>query len=359
MYGITGIASILLEDKNITSHRDDLESLKFSADYLMTLINDVLVLNKIDANGIRLENAPFNLRSLVKGIVKSFEFLKQQNKNKLHIEIDSKVPTQLSGDSIRLSQILLNLVGNAIKFNENTNVWVCVSLSDHIKDHKASLEFSIKDDGIGISPLDQETIFDEFKQANNKNYSYQGTGLGLPIVKKLVTLFGGVISLESALDKGAVFRFTITLDVPENQAPPKDDKELEKIEMAVPKNLHVLVVDDNLINQKITRKVLENKQFKCTMADDGQQALDLAKENAYDLILMDINMPVMNGIDATKAIRTFNTKTPIIALTAVEVAQMRVTILEAGMNDIILKPYDMLDFHSIILRNLQRVESVS
>jgi len=359
LYGVTGIASILLEDKEIKTHREDLKSLKFSADYLMTLINDVLIMNKMDANGVKLEKAPFKLATLVNSIAKSFEYLIQQNNNKLHIQIDQRLPEYLNADSVRLSQILLNLVGNAVKFNENGNIWLTIQLQKELPANRYAVHFEVRDDGRGIAAEDQEKIFEEFSQVNNRNYNYQGTGLGLPIVKKLLHLFGSEIHLESALGKGSNFNFTLEVaastapSVPTAQDPERIKNEF--VAIAHPEDIHILIVDDNRINQKVTQKVLQSRHFNCSQADNGQQAVDLVKENAYDLILMDIHMPVMNGIEATKEIRKFNTITPIIALTAVEVEEMRKSIIESGMNDIILKPYDVLQFQSTILRNLKEV----
>ncbi|MEZ4875268.1 MAG: response regulator [Flavobacteriaceae bacterium] len=353
LYGVIGISSILLEDKNLTSHEDDLKSLKFSADYLLALINDVLILNKIDANGVKLERTPFSLKRLVNNIIKTFSFGLEQNKNQIHLTIDPSIPDQLIGDSVRLSQILMNLIGNAVKFNENGNIWVTIqSLSKNNETHK--IRFMVKDDGIGIPKEKQASIFEEFSQVENKNYNYQGTGLGLPIVKKLLALFGSEINLESGVNKGAAFSFELEMEA-------YDMQEVLEVPIAysetstfgnVFENIHILVVDDNRINQKITQKILEQRHFHCSLADTGEEAIQLVKEQRFDLILMDIHMPGMGGIEATELIREFDEQTPIIALTAVEIDEMRKKILSSGMNDIILKPYDVSQFLNTILRNL-------
>ncbi|MEZ4778182.1 MAG: response regulator [Flavobacteriaceae bacterium] len=352
LYGVIGISSILLEDKNLTNHRDDLKSLKFSADYLLALINDVLTLNKIDANGVKLEETSFSLSRLLNNIVRTFSFSLEQNKNKLHLEIDETIPDQLMGDSVRLSQILMNLVGNAVKFNENGNIWVTIKLVNKLNDGKYKIHFEIKDDGIGIPKEKQQTIFEEFSQVENRNYNYQGTGLGLPIVKKLLSLYDSEIHLESELNKGALFHFELSLKAADIDTIAVTHQEISSIETLF-ENIKILVVDDNRINQKITQKILEQRNFKCALADGGEEAIEKIKESNFDLVLMDIHMPGMGGIEATKKIRQFNEEVPIIALTAVEVDEMRKKILDSGMNDIILKPYDVSQFLNTILRNLK------
>ncbi|GER58688.1 histidine kinase [Patiriisocius marinus] len=353
LYGVIGLSSILLDDVELKSHKDDLKSLKFSADYLLALINDVLTLNKADAQGMKLEKTPFSLKKLVESIVNSFSFSLQQNNNKINVVIDEAIPRRLLGDSIKLSQILMNLVGNAVKFNENGTIEIIIKLVERTRDGVYRTQFFIKDNGIGIPKEKQASIFEEFSQVENNNYNYQGTGLGLPIVKKLLDVFGSEIALQSDVGRGAIFSFIIPLE--ENTS--TVDTEAEEL-LATSKqtpsfeNVHILIVDDNKINQKVTQKILQSRSFKTSLADDGQEAVTLAQKQDFGLILMDIHMPVMGGVEATKVIRSFDDKTPIIALTAVEIEEARKAILDAGMNDIILKPYDVAQFLTVILRNL-------
>lgn len=361
LYGVIGLASILLEDETSKNNKEDLKSLKFSADYLLALINDVLLINKMDADGIKLEKTSYRLSSLANSITRSFEFSLEQNNNKIHLYIDQNLPDKQVGDYVRLSQILMNLIGNAIKFNENGNIWLYIDLIEKTKGGLYKTKFTIRDDGIGIPASKQKTIFEEFSQVENRNYNYQGTGLGLPIVKKLLALYGSEIKLESEMGNGSVFTFIINLEVNSADEQLETKKEIPKEGTAIHifENVHILVVDDNRINQKITQKILEKRQFKCSLADDGEQAIALVKENNFDLILMDIHMPKIDGVEATKQIRTFNKDTPIVALTAVELDEMRATIMDSGMNDIILKPYDISQFLTTILRNLNKTISKS
>ena len=357
LYGVIGIATILLEDKKIKTHRDDLKSLKFSADYLLALINDVLLMSKMEAKDIKLEHAPFKLTTLLHSITRSFEFSLEQNNNKLHLHIDPEVPNELQGDSVRLSQILMNLIGNAIKFNENGNIWINIHQQAHTDEGRHSILFVVKDDGMGIPKSSQDTIFEEFTQVENKNYNYQGTGLGLPIVKKLLALYNSEVILESDEGQGATFSFVIEFEKPKSTALPRQvitSNELLGTESVhTLQDAHILVVDDNRINQKITQKLLESKGLLCSLASDGIEAVEMARSQEYSLILMDIHMPKKDGIQATKEIRTFDKSTPIVALTAVEIQEIRHKIYKAGMDDILVKPYDVSLFLSVLVRNIK------
>lgn len=354
LYGVIGLSSILLDDKKLETHKEDLKSLKFSADYLLALINDVLTLNKVDANGMKLEQNPFDLNALIKNITDSFTFSLQQNNNKINVMIDNEIPNYFIGDSVKLSQILMNLVGNANKFNENGTIDIAVKALGKSEKGHHKLHFFIKDNGIGIPKEKQKSIFEEFSQVENKNYNYQGTGLGLPIVKKLLSIFNSEIELKSEPGSGSIFSFKLEMEASKLNVENKTslNQKTEQLLSSSFENIEILIVDDNKINQKVTQKILQSKNFNCSLADDGIQAVSMVQKNTYGLILMDIHMPNMGGIEATKAIRSFNKVLPIIALTAVEVEEMRSQILDSGMNDIILKPYDSSQFLATIYRNL-------
>lgn len=353
LYGVIGLSSILLEDEKLKGHKDDLKSLKFSADYLLALINDVLTLNKADANGMKLENAPFNIKKLINNITNSFAFSLEQNNNTIQVRIDEALPKRLIGDSIKLSQVLMNLVGNAIKFNENGTIEIIIKSLGKNKQGKYQTQFFIKDNGIGIPLEKQESIFEEFSQIESNNYNYQGTGLGLPIVKKLLAVYGSEIELNSSPGNGAIFSFIIPLE--ENLSTSQDESTIDDVissSGSVFENMHILIVDDNKINQKVTQRILETRHFRTTLADDGLQAIEQVQKQQFNLILMDIHMPNMGGIEATRKIRSYNKTLPIIALTAVEIEEARGEIIASGMNDIILKPYDVAHFLTTILRYL-------
>ncbi len=355
LYGVIGISTLLIEDDTLKAYQEDLKSLKFSADYLLALVNDVLLLSKMDAEAISLSEQPFKLDVLLQNIVRSFEFILKSNNNKLHLRIDEKIPNAQIGDSVKLSQIVINLIGNAIKFNQDGNIWFALDLVKITNKGLYQTRFSIKDDGPGI-PLDkQKVIFEEFSQIENTNHNYKGTGLGLTIVKKLLKLYKSKIHLKSSPDEGSEFSFILNLKKTPDGFVEKSRHDTTIIELAESfdnLNLNILIVDDNRINQIVTQKILEKYNVKSSLASDGPQAFAMNRAQKFDMILMDINMPKVNGMEATKMIRKYNKNIPIIALTAVELDEMRHEILNSGISDIIHKPYDIREFLNSILRNL-------
>jgi signal transduction histidine kinase/CheY-like chemotaxis protein len=348
LYGVVGLTSLLSEDFPNLKENENFKSLKFSSKYLLSLVNNLLQINKIESQGVKLGRIPFNIKSLVNEVVNSFSFALSQNNNKVHQEIDPKIPEILMGDSVRLSQILMNLIGNSIKFTESGNIWIRLeSVAQEGKKH--TIKFSIEDDGIGIPKDKQKSVFDKFVQLRPIEKNYQGTGLGLSIVKHLLLLFESDIQLKSEYKKGTVFTFDIIFE---------ESKELFTNDVPLPMNAidnmnkKILIVDDNKINRVVTKRILQTKGYQCDAAEDGFEALELLKSKEFDLILMDINMPKIDGIETTRRIRLTNKNTPIIALTAVEEDQIKDQIYEAGMNDFIIKPYDLAEFHQIVLKNL-------
>ena len=352
LYGVIGLSTILLEDESLIKHENDLKSLKFSADYLLALINDVLHINKIDSNGLEDEHTSFNIRDLIKKISSSFEYMRLQNKNRIHIHISEQVPNLILGNSVRLSQVLMNLIGNACKFTEDGDIYI-IAETIATTNTNTTIKFYVKDTGIGIPNNKLESIFDEFSQADSIDYKYQGTGLGLPIVKKLLAMSDSEIQVESDPGKGSLFSFSLTFEITEQIEKKKD---ISLMDTTTLNGKKILIVEDNRINQMVTKKILQKSNTICSIAENGEEAIRMVKESDYDLILMDINMPKKNGMEATKEIRTFNTNIPILALTAVEVEEMRQQIYESGMNDIIVKPYDINKFTQTLLKNLSQSE---
>lgn len=353
LYGVIGLTTILLEERGLKKHLKELKSLKFSADYLLALINDVLQINKIDSNSIENERISFNLKDLINKIASSFEYMRIQNSNDLHIHISDSVPKYIYGNSVRLSQVLMNLIGNACKFTENGNIYV-IAETTTITSDKTAIKFYIRDTGVGIPIEKQENIFEEFSQLNSHDFKYHGTGLGLPIVKKLLKLDHAEITLKSEPGKGSLFSFIIEYDIATKTSSDAIEGEFD-LDLLIDKR--ILVVEDNMINQMVTKKILEKNKMRCVLAENGQIAVDIAKKEYFDLILMDINMPMKNGIAATKEIREFNTTIPIVALTAVEIEELRFSIFESGMNDIIVKPYDITKFIQTISKNIAEIQT--
>lgn len=271
-----------------------------------------------------------------------------QNNNNIHIQISDSLPQFVRGHSVQLSQVLMNLIGNACKFTENGDISVIADTTKY-DDNKGEISFQVKDTGLGIPFEKQDSIFEEFSQIDSHGYKYQGTGLGLPIVKKLLKMVDSDISLTSIPGVGSTFSFILKFDFI-NEI--EDYRASNILDVESLSGKRVLIVEDNRINQTVTKKILENNDAVSVVVEDGQEAVDIMNKEKFDLVLMDIHMPVMNGIDATIAIREFNNETPIVALTAVEIEEMRHEIYESGMNDIIVKPYDVTKFMQIILKNV-------
>ena len=275
-----------------------------------------------------------------------------QNKNRIHIHISEGIPKFIHGNSVRLSQILMNLIGNACKFTEDGDIYI-IAETIATTNSNTTIKFYIKDTGIGIPKNKLERIFEEFSQADSIDYKYQGTGLGLPIVKKLLGLSNSKIEVESDSGKGSMFSFSLTFELTEQIEKKKDNPLMDTKDLNGKK---ILIVEDNRINQMVTKKILQKSNTICSIAENGEEAVAMVKEEDYDLILMDINMPKKNGMEATAEIRQFNTVVPILALTAVEVEEMRQMIYESGMNDIVVKPYDINKFTQTLLKNISQSE---
>lgn len=345
LYGVVGITNMLLEEHKELARSQHLSSLKFSARYLLSLVNDILQINKIEENKVVLESLTFNMSDEINMIKNSLSFLSQKNNNQITVIIDSEIPEYLIGDKLRFAQILMNLVSNALKFTKNGEVFIIADLVKVIgKAH--FIEFQIKDTGMGIAVIDQDKIFEKFVQVGRNEEDYQGTGLGLTIVKRLLGLFGSSISLKSNIGEGTVFTFTIAFDYD----PEKTKSIINEIQVDLTSNqmFKVLVVEDNLINQLVTRKIIEKNNYSCTVVDDGYAALEILDMESFDVVLMDINMPMMNGFETTRKIRLKGIKTPIVALTAFDKDEITEEAISAGINDIIIKPFESVKLFKII-----------
>ncbi|WP_224489766.1 response regulator [Robertkochia flava] len=355
LYAVTGLPHLLLEEDPKESQKPHLKSLKFSGEYLLDFINDILQINKIDANKVAVEHHKFDLRKTLEDVANSLEQTAKENQNQIKLDISKEIPEKLLGDPLKLSQIFLNLVGNALKFTNDGTVTIQARPVKKT-DTTQTIHFEVIDEGIGISKEMQESIFDSFSQGSVQiNRKYGGTGLGLTIVKSLLGLFNSDIKLESELGKGSRFFFEILFDIPEAVAEPeiKEDTSAPPPESVIDEflaNLHILVVEDNKINQVITKKMLDKKGMSCDIANDGYEAIDMTQKNTYDLILMDIHMPGISGLAATEKIRTFNTQIPIVALTAITLDENTDDFYEAGCTDIITKPFKPETFYGTIAK---------
>ena len=350
LYAVTGLAHLLLEENPSDDQKEHLKSLKFSGDYLLNFINDILQINKIDADKLEALNMEFNLKKVLADVISSLHQSAKENKTKLILEYDEEIPKHLMSDPLKLSQIFMNLVGNAIKFTKNGEVIVIAKLLKKVEE-EVTIYFEVKDNGIGISTEQQQNIFDSFEQGSIQiNREYGGTGLGLTIVKSLLGLFDSRIQLKSTLGQGSSFFFELDLKSKDSLV---DDIAFEITQKDYDLNgLHVLVVEDNKINQVITKKMLDKRGVSCEIAGNGNTAVEMANTSQYDGILMDIHMPGISGVEATIEIRKFDSDTPIIALTAISLDDSLESFYAAGCNDVVTKPFKPEVFYQKIGENI-------
>lgn len=340
MNAVIGLAHLLLQENLSEDQKDNLKTLKSSADNLLTLINDILDYNRIESGEVELSKHEFNLKELVNGINQSHSLLAKEKNIKLTLTIDSELPDMIVGDSGRLSQILANLVANGIKFTEWGHVTVEVIQKEKTK-QSIMIEFIISDTGIGIPKEKLDHIFERFTQeSSDSTRKYGGTGLGLAISKKLIELHGSNINIESKVGVGSKFHFTIEFQLPISKSP-DNDLNLFSPEHRL-EGVRVLLVEDNEINQLVVNKFLKKWRVNSELAVNGKIAVEKISQNEYELILMDLQMPVMDGYEATIEIRKMSDKksiVPIIALTASAVSEVKDKVIQAGMDDFISKPF--------------------
>ena len=338
MNAIIGFTKVVLKTELTSKQKEYLTAIKMSGDALIVLINDILDLAKVDAGKMVFQQTPFKLALSISAMLHLFE-TKIQEKNLLLVkEYDHRIPEVLVGDPVRLHQIILNLVSNAVKFTTQGQITVSVRLLKEDED-RASIEFSVKDTGIGIPQDKISKIFENFQQASSgTSRIYGGTGLGLAIVKQLVEPQGGSMVVKSVLNEGSTFSFILSFMKTNEDA--EIDVEIEEVDTEI-KNIKVLVAEDIPLNQLLMKTLLDDFGFERDIAANGKIAIEKLKEKNYDIILMDLQMPEMNGFEATEYIRNeMKSKIPIIALTAdvttVDLAKCR----SVGMNDYIAKPVD-------------------
>ncbi len=354
MNAIIGMTDLTL-DRNIgPTEREYLNMVKSSADHLLFLINEILDLSKIEADRTSLESQEFDLKDCLEDILGPHIMKAREKGLKLELSMDKNIPVRLLGDWGRLKQVLFNLVTNAIKFTVTGGVWVNVGLIER-SSRQATLDFSIKDSGIGILPEHIEHVFEPFSQVDSSSTrQYEGSGLGLAISKGLVKLMGGELKAESVYGEGSTFRFQVALGVSQSQMPLAPVPAPPDTGGTIVRGLKVLVVEDNLVNQKVAATLLEKQGHKVCLAENGKQAVELYEESSFDMIFMDVNMPVMDGLAATRAIRNKEAggpgHVPIIAMTAHAMKGDEERFLEAGMDGYVPKPVDRDQFYSVVAR---------
>ncbi len=372
MNAILGMTNMALGTDLDRKQRMYLENVRSSANHLLELINDILDISKIEAKRLELEHIDFDPYETVHSALTTFEHLAKEKRLYFELDIDEKVPKYLKGDPLRLRQVLVNLVSNAIKFTHEGGIRVSVSLCPRklpvacpeLREHQIALLFSVKDTGIGIPQEKIDSLFETFRQLDG-SYSrkYGGSGLGLAISKQLVGLMGGTIWVESQVDKGSTFSFIAVVEEGDPRLIEAVHRRSEA-QFAFPHlvRLRILLAEDNQINVRVALAFLEQLGHSVTCVGDGTKAIAILKEQHFDLVLMDVEMPEMDGFEATTRIRngeagSANTAIPIIAMTAHAIVGFKEQCLQYGMNDFIPKPVDINDLSAAIARAVPRVNS--
>ena len=343
--GIFGMANLLNDTKLSQRQKKYTSAILSSSNNLLTIINDILDFSKIEAGKFTLEKIDFNLKNIITSAIDSNMFKAEENGIDLNYHIKNNINTTFKGDPTRLNQVLLNLISNAVKFTQNGKVSLIIQLDSKNATHQR-LKFSVKDNGIGINKDYLETIYESFSQAEKSTArKYGGTGLGLPISKKIVELMGGELKIKSEINKGSNFYFTIALEYSATDAGSETVYKLSELT----EDFHsskILLVEDNAINRLMATTLLEKWNCDVDYAEDGLQAIEKLKTNKFELILMDMRMPNMGGVDATEIIRKeLKVMTPIIALTANAIKGDDKKCKEVGMDDYLSKPFTPIELN--------------
>ena len=350
MNGILGMTELALSTTLSDEQREFLLTVQSSADRLLTIINEILDYSKMEAGKTVLDSVAFHLPGVLRDVLRSLTVLAHTKGLELAVHLAPGVPADLTGDPIRLGQVLINLVGNAIKFTEHGEVRVDVSV-ESVTNDRVCLRFSVRDTGIGIALDQQEGLFQEFQQAHTSGHRlYGGTGLGLAVSKSIVTLMGGAIGLESMPGEGTTITFTAHFNLsPGSQTALAIGAHTAASKVTLPSagilasstSLRILLAEDNLVNQRVAMTMLGKMGHRITLATNGLEALQQWRQNDFDLILMDVQMPDMTGLEATTLIRreeAIGAHVPIVAMTASAMSEDRDRCLAAGMDDFISKP---------------------
>ncbi len=350
---IIGFTDLLLEEhREIPSLSHRLTLIQQSGTALLTVVNDILDFSKIEAGLIQIEKVPFSPHTLVDNVASMLATFAEQKGIALQRSIDPALPPVLMGDEVRLKQVVLNLVNNAIKFTDKGAVRIALKI-ERVEWNEIGLRISVADDGMGISEAQQKTLFRRFSQVDGSiTRRFGGTGLGLAICKQLIELMGGEIGVNSREGEGATFWFTVSLAVgaPENLVPAVAAKPPNA---PAQRGVSILLVEDVEVNQDLAKAVLQRMGHTVDLASDGEEAVEKVRDGDYDLVLMDVQMPVMDGVTATRMIRASghrNATIPIVAMTANVLPQQIAALREAGMDDHIGKPFKAAGLQDIIAR---------
>jgi signal transduction histidine kinase len=365
--GIIGMTNLALDTELTAEQSEYLQTVKLSADALLSVIGDILDFSKIEAGKIELEEVVFSVTDCIEGVLKTVRFRAIEKGLDLVCDIGADVPHAVRGDPGRLRQVLLNLVGNAIKFTDNGEVGLKVA-ADVIEENSSILHFIVSDSGIGIAPDNVDMIFESFNQADaSTTRHYGGTGLGLTISRHLARMMSGRMWVESEPGVGSRFHFTVRLITEENSV---SVTEALSVPMTTRHSiwnkgdfrgsLHILLAEDNRVNQKVAIRLLEKRGHRTVLATNGKEALELLAQASFDLVLMDVHMPEMDGIEATIAIREKENSTgfhqPVIAMTALATKGDRERCLAAGMDGYLSKPIDLQQLDDVLAAYTSRLE---
>ena len=343
MNAILGFSELLAATKLNKDQRESIDAVQMAGENLLIIINDILDFSKIESGNLVLEKTPISIREITNHVKKLLAHKAAEKKIGFNLYVEDEVPQYVLGDKVRLIQILINTIGNAIKFTEKGKVDVFCSILSKDKTN-CLIETRIKDTGIGIPADKQAIIFERFKQAeNNTTRKYGGTGLGLSISKKLTELFGGTIHIQSEVGVGSEFSIQIPFQLAYEHVE-SNKKKKKKKETTLNQNIQVLLVEDNELNQRLATKVLAQNHITAEIVGNGQEAITVLKKQSFDLIMMDLQMPVMDGYVATEHIRKkLKLKTPIIALTAHSLVGEKTKCIASGMNDYLSKPFKAVE----------------
>ncbi len=354
--GIVGMIDIMRQTNLDEQQREYLSIIDISSETLLMIINDILDFSKIEAGQISFEQISFNIRNEIDDVYKVLAHSAKQKNLELLVHIGQDIPETVQGDPFRLKQVLINLINNAIKFTKKGTVGVTVSLVRKAG-FKDAIRFEVRDTGIGISPENQRKLFRSFSQADTSTTrTFGGSGLGLAISKRLVQMMDGEIGVESTEGKGSLFWFTVSLERTASESIVKEEKQNDY----KTRPLNILLAEDNVINQKVSTINIRKLGHQVQLAANGREAVNMFMNNSFDLILMDVHMPGMDGLEATREIRKIETERksdhpiPVIAMTATIYEEDIRNFYTWGMNDYLGKPFKPVDLAQVIERNMNR-----
>ncbi|MCE1164373.1 MAG: response regulator [Bacteroidetes bacterium] len=364
MSGIIGMTELMMLTNLTKEQKEYVDIINFSSSTLLAIINDILDFSRIESGKLKLENIEFSIKELIQKTSQILDFEARRKKLTLKVDVSPNIDYNVSGDPLRINQILINLTKNAVKYTENGSV--SISLFEKSReDNKGVLRFIVTDTGIGFTPDKVESLFgvpdNEGRVKLSTDFEYTGVGFGIPIVRHLIALMNGELMISTGPGKGT----SITIDIPfrisgeKTAAPPEPAivKQFTEEKPGKPKDVNILIAEDNIVNQRLVKELLVRKSYDVTIVENGLKIFDVLENKKFDIILMDIQMPIMDGLEATSIIREIEKGTgkhiPIIGITAYAVKADKDKCLSAGMDDYMSKPFVKEEFYRMIEKYLQ------